>query len=62
MDRSRKVLLNIQDLMCMLNFSRSTISRMASTGEMPPPIKLGRHPRWHADTIDEWLKELKESA
>lgn len=56
-----KVLLNIKDLEGMLGLKKSWIYARLAKGEMPRPINLGTTKRWHRDTINEWLDELKVS-
>lgn len=51
-------LLNIHDVARMLQISVRKIELMVASGELPPPIRLGRLRRWRPDTIEAWLANL----
>ena len=46
----------IDDLVVYLKLSKSTIYKLAQEGTIPGQ-KVGRHWRFHRDTIDAWLKQ-----
>lgn len=51
-------LLGIDDLVRIFNVSRRAVERMRSTGRLPrPDLKIGRLPRWRAETIREWIED-----
>lgn len=39
----------------MLSCSRATVYRMADSGRMPRPIKLGSLSRWRRADLEEWI-------
>src|SRR5271166_4219646 len=49
-------MLGIDDLAALLRCSRRLIERMRSAGKVPPPdLRVGRMPRWRAETIRQWI-------
>ena len=40
----------------------STITRWIESGLIPPPIRLGRRLRWRRTTLEQFLRELGETA
>lgn len=38
-----------------LGISQRTVWRMASAGEIPPGIRIGRAVRWPAESIKAWI-------
>jgi len=50
-------LLSIDDLARILLCSRRLVERMRSAGKIPKPdIRIGKMPRWRAETIREWIE------
>jgi excisionase family DNA binding protein len=41
----------------LLKVSERTLWRMHTTGEMPPPIRIGRAVRWSLETLKKWVEE-----
>jgi predicted DNA-binding transcriptional regulator AlpA len=55
-----RLLLWKRDLCVMLGVSERTLSRMLSTGELPPATRrLRGRPVWLAKAIDEWAEKEK---
>ena len=52
-----KILLDVKNLAAMLNCSTRHCLRMADSGKMPRPLRLGSLRKWHRDTIDQWLAD-----
>jgi excisionase family DNA binding protein len=48
--------LTIDDLAAYLKLSKSTIYKLCAEGKIPGQ-KIGRHWRFHRESIDEWLKQ-----
>jgi len=49
------VLLAVSDVAHILNCSPRHIYRMAGSGRMPKPVKLGALVRWNRREVVEWL-------
>lgn len=56
MARTRADVLTIDDLSAYLKVSKSTLYKLAQDGKVPGQ-KVGRHWRFHRETIDKWLAE-----
>jgi len=41
----------------LLKVSQRTLWRMHKTGEMPPPIRIGRAVRWSVEVLKKWVEE-----
>jgi excisionase family DNA binding protein len=41
----------------LLKVSERTLWRMHHTGEMPPPIRIGRAVRWSVEALTKWVAE-----
>lgn len=41
----------------MLNVSTRKLWAMQKSGELPPPIRIGRAVRWRLDALNEWVAE-----
>lgn len=54
---SNALLLTIDDLGVLLQVSRSTINRMAKSGELPGRVLLGGVVRYHRPTVETWIAE-----
>ncbi len=51
-------LLSIDDLAALLSCSRRLVERMRAAGKIPrAEIKIGKMPRWSAETIRRWIGE-----
>jgi len=37
--------------------SASTVRRLADSGRMPKPVKVGRLIRWQRDELERWIRE-----
>lgn len=48
--------MTIDDLASYLKLSKSTLYKLAVQGKLPGQ-KVGRHWRFHRESIDSWLKE-----
>ena len=48
-------LLSPGDLTRQFKVSASTLKRLTSRADFPPPIMIGALPRWREDDIAEWL-------
>jgi predicted DNA-binding transcriptional regulator AlpA len=47
----------IADLCHVLSCSRDTIDRLRAAGKFPPPdLRVGRGPRWRAETVLAWIE------
>ena len=49
----------IDNLVVYLKIPKSTVYKLAQEGKIPGQ-KIGRHWRFHKDTIDEWLSQGQE--
>jgi len=54
-------LLNVKQVAALLNCSQRHVFRLAETGQMPSPIKLGQLVRWNRSTLDQWIANGCES-
>ena len=52
--------MTISDLAVYLKISKSTLYKLAQEGKVPGQ-KVGRHWRFHRETIDKWLAERPAS-
>jgi len=48
-------LLDLRQVSRLCQFSPRHVLRMADTGRMPPPVKVGRCARWSRRTIQNWI-------
>ena len=53
--------LTIEELAVYLKIAKSTLYKLAQEGRLPGQ-KVGRHWRFHRDSIDQWLKNEPSSA
>jgi excisionase family DNA binding protein len=53
----RGALVGYKDVAKLLNVSHRHVVRMAESGEMPPPIRLGRRVRWSLQVIEKWIAD-----
>jgi excisionase family DNA binding protein len=49
-------LIDVQAVAAQLGCSPRHVIRLADSGRMPPPIKLGALCRWKRSSISEWLE------
>jgi predicted DNA-binding transcriptional regulator AlpA len=51
-----KKIFNLQEVLAILGFSKSTLYRLIGAGQFPKPFKLGlRINAWRVETIEAWL-------
>ncbi len=50
-------MLDVQDVAALLKCSRRHIYRMADSGRMPPPVKLGALVRFDRDVLTRWITD-----
>jgi len=51
------VLLTVKEVAELLGFSERTVYRLADSGTMPGPIKIGASVRWRKNELDQWIEE-----
>ena len=49
------ILVDVGQVATLLRCSERHVRRLARTGKMPTPIKLGSLVRWSRNAIDEWI-------
>ena len=54
-EADRPGMLTVHDVARMLNCSIRTVYRLADTGRMPRPVKLGALVRWPRQAIEQWI-------
>ncbi|MGD2109738.1 MAG: helix-turn-helix domain-containing protein [Phycisphaerae bacterium] len=54
---SDKALLSVKDVAAALSVSQRSIWKLASTGRICAPVRLGRSVRWRADDIAQWVQQ-----
>ncbi|MDA0284585.1 MAG: helix-turn-helix domain-containing protein [Planctomycetota bacterium] len=54
---SAAALMNVEDLSALLSCSSRSIRRMADSGRMPRPVRLGSLVRWRRSDIDAWVAD-----
>lgn len=54
-ESSRSELLDVRQIAQLLSASPRTIYRLADTGKMPRPVKLGVLVRWRSIEIEQWI-------
>jgi excisionase family DNA binding protein len=54
-ERSSRQLLGVRDLARRLNCSERHVWRLADSGAMPAPVRLGALVRWNVAVIKEWI-------
>lgn len=53
---TNKKVMNLNDVLATLGFSKSTLYRLIGAGQFPKPFKLGlRINAWRVETIEAWL-------
>ncbi len=53
----RATLIGYKEVAKLLNVSHRHVVRMAESGEMPPPVRLGRRVRWSVQVIEKWIAD-----
>lgn len=56
-ERAPAELLDVQDVSALLNVSPRTVYRLADSGRMPRPYKLGALVRWSRAVVDAWIAD-----
>ena len=56
MDGKRDSVMTIEELSAYLKIPKSTLYKLAQEGKLPGQ-KVGRHWRFHRETIDRWLSQ-----
>ena len=54
-DDNLKLLLNASEVAAALGVSQRSVWRLSATGEIPPPVRIGRSVRWRRAAIESWL-------
>ena len=54
--KAADLVLTIDELAAFLKLSKSTLYKLAQEGKVPGQ-KIGKHWRFHRETIDAWLKQ-----
>jgi excisionase family DNA binding protein len=49
------IMLTVQDVAKLLNCSTRTVYRLADSGRMPRPVKLGALVRWSKAVVGQWI-------
>ncbi len=60
MTENQDNVLTIDELAAYLKISKSTLYKLAQTGEVPGQ-KVGKHWRFRRDIIDQWLADSKQT-
>lgn len=50
-------MLTVQDVAAIIKCSARTVYRLADSGRMPPPSRLGALARWNAAVIATWIAQ-----
>ena len=53
--QSQALLLKADEVADLLAISVRSVWRLASRGELPPPIEIGRSKRWRRDDIEKFV-------
>jgi excisionase family DNA binding protein len=53
----QSLLIDSKEAARLLKVSERTLWRLHHTGEMPPPIRIGRAVRWNIDALRKWVEE-----
>ena len=56
-DGKGRAMFSVEDLAQRFDCSPKHVRRMAETGRIPPPIKLGNLVRWRVGAIEQWESE-----
>jgi len=56
-----KQYLTVNEVCIILSISKSTLYRMISDGDFPPPTRIGkRKSRWHVNVVQEYIDRLED--
>ncbi|MFO8007034.1 MAG: helix-turn-helix domain-containing protein [Candidatus Brocadiia bacterium] len=55
--RERAAMMTVQDVAEALQCSARTVYRLADSGRMPRPVKLGALVRWPRQVIEQWIAD-----
>jgi len=55
--REPAALLDVRAVAALLHCSPRHVYRLADSGHMPPPVRLGALVRWRREAIDAWIAE-----
>ena len=61
-DDDLKMLLNASEVAATLGVSQRSVWRLSATGEIPPPVRIGRSVRWRRSTVEAWLAKEERQA
>ena len=50
-------LLTVEAVAALLAVSSRHVYRLADSGQMPRPVKLGRSNRWDREVVENWIRE-----
>lgn len=59
MENKSDTVLTVEELSVYLKIPKSTLYKLVREGKIPSQ-KVGRHLRFHRESIDEWLKRQDE--
>ena len=59
---SDSILLTVREVCELLRISRTSIHRMVKAGTFPPPVHVGRSPRWRRDVVEDWSRPAPKAA
>jgi len=59
---SVKLTLTSKEVARALGISERSVWRMAATGEIPSPVKIGRCARWRVAALEGWLEREERRA
>ena len=52
-----RLLLGVADMARMLGLGERTVWRLAGSGGLPAPLKIGRRRLWHLPTLERFISE-----
>jgi len=55
--RERAAMMAVDDVTEVLSCSARTVYRLADSGRMPRPVKLGALVRWPRQVVEQWIAE-----
>ena len=59
-DHTQDTIMTLDELAVYLKLSKSTLYKLCAEGKVPGQ-KVGRHWRFHKESIDRWLRAEKET-
>ena len=59
-DEPQDTVMTLDELAVYLKLSKSTLYKLCAEGKVPGQ-KVGRHWRFHKESIDQWLRTEKET-